>query len=137
MKVGSLEDSEPERRFLQVGQTDPGNPNSAEASFQPFTTLQVARTLERPQVLEIPDRIDPDSPSLFYLMERTGRGKDSKLAAELPQKTGKNPKPALWIDWLELDGPVENKPNAGAANPRPPRFKAIRCAGLPREKARA
>jgi hypothetical protein len=120
VKVGALEDSEPERRFLQVGQTDPGNPNSAKASFQPFTTLQITGTVERPQVLEIPLRIDSETPRTFYLRERTGRGKDYKLAMDSPQKTGKYPKPALWIDWLELEGPVENNPKAGAAKSKAP-----------------
>ncbi|MEK0446842.1 MAG: hypothetical protein RLZZ399_2163 [Verrucomicrobiota bacterium] len=136
VKIGALEDSAPERRFLQVGHADPKNPNSPGASFQHFTTLQITGTVERPQVLEIPVRIDPETPRLIYLRERTGRGKDYKLTTDSLRSTGKGPKPALWIDWLELEGPVQNKPVAGAAKPKPPE-PLFQLAGLSKASPQA
>lgn len=124
VRIGALEDSEPERRFLQVGHADPKNPNSAKASFQPFATLQISGTVDRPQILEIPVHIEPDGVRTFLLRERTGRGRDCKLGLEVQQKTGKWPKPALWIDWLELEGPVQNKAYAAAGAPKPPEARA-------------
>lgn len=124
VRVGAVEDSAPERRFLQVGHADPKNPNSAKASFQPFATLQITGTVDRPQILEIPVHIEPDGVRTFLLRERTGRGRDCKWGLEVQQKTGKWPKPALWIDWLELEGPVQNKAYAGAAKSNAPDARA-------------
>lgn len=103
VRIGALPDAPKDRRFIQFGVTDPNNPNVSPTSFSLLSTHQITGTVDKPQILEIPVNITLDSNRTFALREKF----DIKTAGydmwiNTLHKTGTGPKPALWIDWLEL-----------------------------------
>lgn len=104
VRLGALEDAPAERRFLQVGQQGGGN-----NGFDVISTHQVSGTIEKPSILEIPILLKSDGDRTFCLREKTDTKPEAaySLWAEHFQKHGTGPKPALWIDWVELEGPTD------------------------------
>jgi hypothetical protein len=100
LRIGHLPDAPKERSFLEMGLY------SKERGFSPLNSFQITGTTNAPQTLEIPVKISSDGPHTFSFRE--------KIAAELIgeqfnnslKTTGFGPPPALWIDWVEWEGPL-------------------------------
>ena len=104
VRIGALPESPKERRYLQVLQKDE---KSGTTSL--LSTHEISGTIEKPEILEIPLTLGAPGSRSFLLRERV----DSKTSgqdiwAETFAKTGTGPVPALWIDWLEMEGGVKD-----------------------------
>jgi len=104
--------SGPSRRFIQVGY-----PQRAYTGLVLYwgleggaiSTNQVAGTVAEPQTLEIPLEVGPDTPHEFAVQEKQpNNGKMKALFGPFnaaKKKNGYGIPPAIWIDWVELEGP--------------------------------
>ncbi|MEY5025752.1 MAG: hypothetical protein RLZZ244_1280, partial [Verrucomicrobiota bacterium] len=92
-----------QRRFLEVTLGDSG---------KVLSTHHVTGTMEAPQELLVPIHVDSSGTRHFKLQETN---------PEIPQKLS-DQNPALWIDWVEWEGPLN------ASRPVPP---AVAALGLP------
>lgn len=104
VRIGAVDGSPIERRFLQVGQIEPGI-----RSFSPLSAHQITGTVDQPMTLEIPVTLTTNGNRSFALREKTDTKGEITYAMWVAADTttgGHGPKPALWIDWLELEGPV-------------------------------
>jgi hypothetical protein len=126
VRAAAVEGSKPERRFLEVGHPDPGvrsGPMDDSGTMSVLKSVQVNGTMERPQVLEIPVDLGVSGPRDFVLREK--RPNSVEAAGEIwrehiaREKTG--PKPALWIDWIELEGPMVDRGGRHSVDPLLPR----------------
>ncbi len=112
IRVGAVEGSDPSRHFIQVG-----HPQRMYASAQfdhgfegrAISTQQVTGTIAEPQIIEVPLEVRPDTIREFSVQEKQpNNGKVQALwktfnAAK--KKNGYGMPPAIWIDWVELEGP--------------------------------
>jgi hypothetical protein len=100
------------RRFLEFGiATRTGETDE----FQVLDTFQVTGSIHAPITLEIPVTVTPDGPRRFSLREKRHASADSEFFRNTLARAhnGVGLDLALWIDWVECDGPV---PNAAAAS---------------------
>ena len=128
LRVGGNDKVPVARRFLDMGIV-------AADDFQRMDGFQVTGTIHQPQVLEVPVTITADGPRTFSFREK----RHADVAAASFQNhvaratNGVGLDPALWIDWVEWDGPIPDDgaaarwtrlfgtsfPAAGAADARP------------------
>lgn len=103
VQVGTLEGAQPHRKFLEFGRTIGGQTGEIEV----LGCRQITGTRANPQIIEIPISINSDGGRSFGLRERQP---NNRTAARLVYrsaraKNGIGPIPALWIDWVEWEGP--------------------------------
>jgi hypothetical protein len=107
IKTAAVEDSPPERRFIEVGHPDPGTrsgPADDPMVISVLKAVQVTGTLASPQIIEIPVELSLTGSREFVLREkRPNNGEASvEIWREHLAKNKTGPKPAIWIDWIEL-----------------------------------
>jgi hypothetical protein len=107
IKAAAVQDSPPERRFIEVGHPDPGTrsgPADDPMVISVLKAVQVTGTLASPQVIEIPVELSLTGSREFVLREkRPNNGEASvEIWREHLAKNKTGPKPAIWIDWIEL-----------------------------------
>ena len=109
--IGAVKGTPKERHFVELGSRQ-GGPDD----YTLMETFQVTGTTEAPQTIEVPVSITAGGPRSFVLREK----RDVKLDFELYQAARKDtkvgPPSALWIDWVEWEGPL----GGGDAQPRIP-----------------
>ena len=93
------------RRFLELG--IPKRAGETE-DFQVLDTLQVTGSIHAPTTLEIPVTVTANGPRQFSLREKRHVSRDSDFFhnALARSRNGIGTDLALWIDWVERDGPV-------------------------------
>ena len=103
VRLAALDDAPAERRFIQVGQH-----GEQVSMFTVMGTHQITGTMSQPQTLEIPVNVTSTSKREFVIREKqlSDRAGLANIWGESFNKTGTGPKPALWIDWMELEGPT-------------------------------
>jgi hypothetical protein len=103
IRVAAAEDVPQERRFIQVGQRGETN-----GEFTILHTLQITGTMAEPQILEVPMNVQVSGKREFMVREKQSNDRTAVSAfwREVHTKTGGGPKPAIWIDWMELEGPL-------------------------------
>jgi hypothetical protein len=108
VRIGALPDAPWHRRFLEVGTPEVGAGTGEIAVLDCF---RVAGTVRSPQVLEIPVRIGLDGPRAFGLRERQHNNREAaRYIYQRSQSHRKGlPDPALWIDWVEVEGPLHKE----------------------------
>jgi hypothetical protein len=108
IRIGAAKDSPKERRFLQVlkeGKT--ANTSSL------LSTHQISGTIENPEILEVPVTVGVSSGRSFRVREKVdSKTNGADIWSEAYHKTGTGPVPALWIDWMELEGPLKDPAQA-------------------------
>lgn len=110
VRLAATEESPAGRRFVEVVQ-GPWNEHAVLSSHQ------VTGTLQNPQVLDIPIELTPTGRREFILRDKrpNDRGAESELFYASLKKHGTGPRPCIWIDWMEIAGPLEA--HAGASLP--------------------
>ena len=106
IRVGSVKGSVKSRHFLELGAV----PN--EGQFNLLRTLQVTGSTDNPQVLEADIQLSLNGPRKFALREKRNFKDDVLHYNKGIDETGFAPPSALWIDWVEWEGPLapsENK----------------------------
>ena len=106
LRIAAADDAPPLRRFVEMGTQDGGQGD--QDAFHVIETFQVTGTLATPQVLEVPVRVTASGPRTWIFREK----RHHDVSAERFQNSlarGRNGigRPlALWIDWVEWDGPL-------------------------------
>jgi hypothetical protein len=99
--IGAVPGTPKERHFVALG--------SRKAGAEDFTlihTFQINGTTDAPQIIEVPVNITADGPRTFVLRERRDVKLDRLLYDAAKKETGIGPRSALWIDWVEWEGPL-------------------------------
>jgi mono/diheme cytochrome c family protein len=109
LRVGTAADAAPTRRFLELGLK--GAKDGEQNDFESLATFHVTGTVDKPQVLEIPVRVTAGGPRTWFVREkRYHDGKADGFQNSLAKAANTVGRPlALWIDWVEWDGPLPAK----------------------------
>ncbi|MEM7147274.1 MAG: DUF1592 domain-containing protein [Verrucomicrobiota bacterium] len=107
-RVGAIGDQPSHRRFLELGHPA-ADGRSGELSL--IDCQRVTGTTDDPQIIEVPVTISRSGERDFAFRER---GPNTRDAARYSFVTGSReneagPEPALWIDWVEWEGPFVEK----------------------------
>lgn len=98
-RIGAVKDTPDDRRFVDFGVVP------EEKQFNHLHTFQVTGTSDEPQVFEVPVTLTKDGPRKFALREKRDPKADNERFNAAREETGVGPVPALWIDWVEWEGP--------------------------------
>ena len=108
VRAGSVKGSDPKRHFIQIGH--PQRLNGIMAGFvgKPISGHQVNGTTENPEIIETTVKIGADTPREFGIQERQpeDRNLHRKEFYRIKQENGYGYPPAVWVDWIELEGPI-------------------------------
>ena len=102
-RLGSIEGTEPDRHFAVLGSVEKGG------VFNLLETFQVTGTTDDPHVFETFIELTLDSPRRFALREKSNLRGDDLLRKNDIYKGGMAKPPAIWIDWVEWEGPLWDK----------------------------
>ena len=102
-RLGSIEGTEKDRHFAVLGSVEKGG------VFNLLETFQVTGTTDDPHVFETFIELTSDSPRRFALREKSNLRGDDLLRKNEIYKGGMAKPPAIWIDWVEWEGPVWDK----------------------------
>ncbi len=106
-RIAATEDAEWHQRFVQFGIKGKGLDN-----FDLMSTHQVTGTLDNPQILEVKIRVGSGPNRTYSIREkrRIRRGTDNDRFVKSFQKFGRGPTPVIWVDWVEIEGPLPPEP---------------------------
>lgn len=114
-KVGALENAEAHQRFLEFGQTGNG---ARGGEMDVLEYRKIKGTVDQPELIEFRVSVTKTSGRSFGLRLRQHNNRDA-TRAEFLQFQNKNkvgPPPALWVDWVEVEGPIfEDWPPRGVS----------------------
>ena len=99
-RIGAVKGTPAERHFVDLGIVPKKN------QFNHLRTFQISATTDAPQTIEVPVTLTVDGPRKFALREKRDPKEDVKRYRAARAKTGVGPLPALWIDWVEWEGPM-------------------------------
>ena len=102
-RIGAVKGTPEERHFAELGSRQ-GGPDD----FTLMETFQITGTTEVPQTIELPVSISAGGPRSFVLREKRDVKLDFDTYQAARKETKVGPPPALWIDWVEWEGPVRN-----------------------------
>jgi hypothetical protein len=125
MRVAANDASPKDRRFVEVGQR-----GDDVSDFTVLSAHQVTGTLAQPQIIELPVDVTSHGKREFAVREKRPNSRVAEIRSfhDEFEKTGHGPVPAIWIDWLEIEGPM---------TPRIPNAKLLVAATKDRAGARA
>ena len=106
-RIGAVKGTPQERHFVDLGSRTSGTEN-----FSLMHTFQVSGTTDEPQIIEVPVNITGNGPRTFVLREKRDVKLDLEIFDAARKVNGVGTEPALWIDWVEWEGPL--------AEPKPP-----------------
>jgi hypothetical protein len=109
IRLAASDESPEERRFIEIGT---GKADAAD--FNVISSHQVTGTLANPQTLEIPVEINASGDRNFAIRDKRPNTREAEYAMfrEAWDKTGTGPRPCLWVDYVELEGPHTAEPLA-------------------------
>ena len=102
VRMAALGDTPTERHFIEVGHpTQPG-------AFDILSAHQITGSIEQPQTIEIPVTLTSNGNRTFAIREKRQNSREQEVAiAVLYRKKHQTwYPPAMWIDWMELEGPL-------------------------------
>ena len=111
IRAGTVKDSDPSRHFIEVGHPQRVNQVPAGFSSKPLSSLQVTGTEASPEIIETTLVIGSDTPRDFGIQERRPEGNQKALSREFyahKRQNGYGTPPAIWVDWIELVGPISD-----------------------------
>ncbi|MEY2597772.1 MAG: hypothetical protein RLZZ142_31, partial [Verrucomicrobiota bacterium] len=133
IRAGTVPGTATERHFLEIGQPDEAPIKWNLRSIS--STHHVKGTLKNPELLEIPIQVPSTTRFTLSIRERQPLGYDAStdFYHEQKRKNGYGPDPALWIDSVELVGPLPNPETSvrplvdsqTASLPEPDRARAV------------
>jgi hypothetical protein len=109
MRVAANDSAAKERRFVEVGQR-----GDDVSDFTVFSAHHVTGTLAQPQTIELTVDVGKDGKREFAVREKRPNSRVAEIRSyhDEFEKTGHGPVPAIWIDWLEIEGPQASRPLA-------------------------
>jgi Protein of unknown function (DUF1592)/Protein of unknown function (DUF1588)/Protein of unknown function (DUF1587)/Protein of unknown function (DUF1585)/Protein of unknown function (DUF1595)/Planctomycete cytochrome C len=107
VRVGVLDESPSEQRFLEVGQGN-SDGTSAKAEMALLGCYQVTGTPQQPQTIEIPVTVTKSGNRTFILRQRQHNDRKAmkNFYFATVSKNGVGPAPSLWLDSVEWEGPI-------------------------------
>jgi len=108
IRAGAVRGSDPSRHFIEIGHPQRINQVPAGFAGKPLASLQVTGTEDNPQIIETTIVIGSKTPREFGIQERRPEGNQKALSREFYRfkaENGYGTPPAIWIDWVELEGP--------------------------------
>jgi hypothetical protein len=102
-RVALLEDAPQHRRFIEHG------PVGNDGQIRRAGVCEVTGTLDKPQTLEIPFSVSANGSRVYRVLEKGTRDHDAQQHAlffDAFHKDGVGPPFAIWLDWVEVEGPV-------------------------------
>ena len=109
IRAGVIEGSDPSRHFIEIGHPQRVNGVLAGFSGKPLAGLQVLGTEDNPEIIETTLVIGSNTPREFGIQERRPESSKKMLSREFysyKRENGYGTPPAIWVDWIELEGPV-------------------------------
>jgi hypothetical protein len=100
-RIGAVKGTPKERHFVALGSRKAGDED-----FTLMQTFQISGTTDAPQIIEVPVSLAADGPRTFVLREKRDVKLDHELFTTAQKATGVGPPSALWIDWVEWEGPL-------------------------------
>lgn len=100
MRIGAISATPEERHFVEMG-TRAGD---VEFAFQ--RSFEITGTVAQPQIIEALVSITAAGPRSFVFREKRPPSPGDFVFLDSIKRTGVIPDPALWIDWIEWDGPL-------------------------------
>jgi len=102
-RIGAVKGTPKERHFVALGsRMQPGESED----FTLMQTFQISGSTDAPQVIEVPVSITANGPRTFVLREKRDVKLDFDDYMAAIKKTGVGPPSALWVDWVEWEGPL-------------------------------
>lgn len=136
VRAGVVEGSPPSRHFIEIGH--PQRVNGVPAGFAslPISSHQVTGTIDQPEIIETQLDVGLLTPKAFGIQERQpSNGKSLRDAFNRDKRVnGYGTPPAIWIDWIELEGPL---PSNGPPSPLQASVENSTATSVPSENARA
>ncbi len=107
IRAGAVKGSDPSRHFIEIGH--PQNLNGTSPGFSKLVSTQpISGTIESPEIIEVDVEIGAETPRVVGIQER--QPKSAKVIRKEfdrhKQKNGYGTPPAIWVDWMELEGPI-------------------------------
>ena len=102
-RIGATKEAPKERRFVELGSRKSGD----KEDFSLLQAFQISGTVDSPQIIEVPVILTASSPRTFVLREKRDVKLDQALYDAAQKATGVGPPSALWIDWVEWEGPLK------------------------------
>ena len=118
VRVGVVEGTPASRRFIQVGHPQ-REIESRDWGLEgrAISSHQVVGTIENPEVIEIPLEVGTNTPKEFAVQEKQTNNGNLKVQWDehnkLKVQNGYGHPPAMWIDWVELEGPLDPNQTQG------------------------
>jgi hypothetical protein len=101
--IGVVPGTPQERHFVELGSRM--KPEERE-DFTLMQTFQISGTTDAPQTIEVPVSITAGGPRSFVLREKRDVKLDHEVYTAARKETKVGPPSALWIDWVEWEGPI-------------------------------
>ena len=111
-RIGAVTGTPKERHFVALGSRKAGDED-----FSLMQTFQISGSTDAPQIIEVPVSIAADGPRTFVLREKRDVKLDHELFTAAQKANGVGPPSALWIDWVEWEGPLERRQAAPEGKP--------------------
>jgi hypothetical protein len=99
-RIGAVKGTPKERHFVEFGS------RIEKDEFGLMQTFQISGSTDAPQVIKVPVSITANGPRTFVLREKRDVKLDHELYTTTQKETGVGPPSALWIDWVEWEGPL-------------------------------
>lgn len=118
VRMAATENTPATRHFVEFGSLH--DPLSRGVASKILSTHQITGTPDKPQLLEIPLKFFPAEGRGFFLREKGTQDSEEvgqRLVAEAKQRNGIGPEVALWIDWIEYEGPLNKTDTKSAPAP--------------------
>ena len=101
-RIGAVQGTPAERHFVELGS------RIEKEDFTLMKTFQISGTTDAPQTIELPVSISAQGPRTFVLREKRDVKLDRDVYDAARKATGVGPPSALWIDWVEWEGPLHS-----------------------------
>ncbi|MDF1862652.1 MAG: DUF1587 domain-containing protein, partial [Verrucomicrobiales bacterium] len=109
IRAGAVEGSDPSRHFIEIGH--PQRRTTTSLGFSKLlTTQQVFGTVENPKIIEVDFEVGTNTPREVGIQERQPKS-EKLLRKEFDRhkrENGYGTPPAIWVDWIELVGPIQD-----------------------------
>lgn len=117
VRIAALDDTAPERRFIEMGR--PAVPGA----FDILSTHHVTGTMTEPQVIEMPVTITSTDDRPFSIREKRLNSREAEVGIWVRhvRKHKDWLPPSMWIDWIELEGPLPPESKLNLSSVQPPR----------------
>lgn len=99
-RAGAVEGTPSERHFIDLGLVP------TEDEFQHLATFHITAPTDQAQVIEFPVQLTTNGPRKFAIREKRDPNLDQQRDKKARDETGLAPVPAIWIDWVEWEGPL-------------------------------